>query len=111
MAQSFTKLHNPLRHDKAVIHEGEKALMLGKIEAKRRRWQRMRQLENITNTKKSLSKLWEIVNNREAWCAVVHGSKRVRDDSVTEQQQNYLYARLVLASAFRGNQAKTFSFI
>ena len=42
MAQSFTKLHNPLRHNKAVIHEGEKALMLGKIEAKRRRWQRMR---------------------------------------------------------------------
>ena len=42
MAQSFTELHNPLHHDKAVSHEGEKALMLGKTEAKRRRWQRMR---------------------------------------------------------------------
>ena len=53
----------------------EKTLMLGKIESKRRRgWKRMRWSDSIMDSlDMNLSKLWEIVKDREAWHAAVHG--------------------------------------
>ena len=52
----------------------EKSLMLGKTDGNRRRgWQRIKWLDGITELDMNLSKLWEMVKDRGAWCAAVHG--------------------------------------
>ena len=83
-----TEARAPIHWSQELTH-WKKTLMLGKIEGKRRRGrQGVRWLESIVDSvEMSLSKLWEIVKDREAWCTTVHG---VRHDWVTKQHSSWM---------------------
>ena len=81
----------------------KKTLMLGKIEGRRRRgWQSLRRLDSITDwIDMILRKLWEIVEDRRAWCATVHGVSKSQTQLIDWTPTTWFTQRVSLSSSFQ----------